>query len=673
MRVIAAGLLVALALAGLVGGWFVTGWRAVNGEADRLESAPQADAARRAALLATELGARVEELRAAESQRPYYEYRNLYHDPRGASEGKSVVPSPLARGPSDALVAVHFEISPAGAVSVPTINPELPELSDPVRAGGDRARLASLAAAAGELRPLALAAAPAFPESAPRPPAPSRARPARKPAVKPPAPQQQQRAAPQQQQRAAPQQQQQRAAPQQQQQQAAPQQQVAIQNIDQSAYSQNQAPNAVYQDVQQRQQKRRPAPQQQVARPPQAARPPPQAAKPPPQAARPPAKPVAAATAKPEAKPKPKPRPRKVAPPPPTVVEVRVSPFVWRTVSLDGEDSLVALRTVGTPDGTLTQGFALARPAIEEWLAERAGEQPAAFAAGLPDSGEAAPLPLAGSSWHIAVDPGPAVIAARAQGDDLRRGFLLQFVPTALLALLCGGLVVLMVARADRLARQRSGFAAAAAHELRTPLAGLALYGDMLAEGLGDPERHTAYARRVADEAARLGRVVGNVLGFTQLERRALNLEVRTGDAADAARQAADRMRPALEHAGVALALDLPDSPAPARLDEDAVQRILQNLVDNAEKYSRAAKDRVIELSVRGTTIEVADRGPGVPRHLRRRLFRPFARAEEQGGPAGLGLGLALARAQARAMGGDLTYREREGGGSVFSLRLSGA
>ena len=56
--------------------------------------------------MAGELGARIEELRAVESQRPYYEYRNLYHDPRGASEGKSVVPSPLARGPADPLVAV---------------------------------------------------------------------------------------------------------------------------------------------------------------------------------------------------------------------------------------------------------------------------------------------------------------------------------------------------------------------------------------------------------------------------------------------------------------------------------------------------------------------------------------------------------------------------------------
>jgi signal transduction histidine kinase len=636
VRVLWAGLLVGLALAALLGGWFVTGWRGVRAEAARIEAAPADQASRRAALLATELGGRIEELRSAESQRPYYEYQNLYHDPRGASEGKSVVPSPLARGPSDVLVAAHFQIEPSGRVSIPTVNEDLPELSDPMRVERDRGMLAALRASAEEVRPLAVASA--FPASKPAPaPAPPRRRtPRPKPEV-PPAPN----------------------PPRQQvvQQQAVDEPQ--IQTIDQSAYTQNQAANTVYQDVK----------QQQVARPRPAKKPTPQQARPA-QTKPAPTKPAQTrpAQTKPAAS-----KPTKPTPPPPTIVEVRVSPFVWRTISLERTPRLVALRTVGTPDGTLTQGFALEPGALGDWLAQRASEFPTAFEAGVPDTDTAALLPLAGTTWHIAVDPSRAASAARQRSGELERRFLLQFIPAALLAILCGGLVVLLVARADRLARQRSGFAAAAAHELRTPLAGLALYGDMLADGLGDPERHAAYARRIADEAARLGRVVGNVLGFTQLERRALALSAREGDAAEAARQAADRMRPALEHAGMSLTVEAPGA-APARFDDDAVQRILQNLLDNAEKYSREASDRVVELSVRpadGTVeLQVADRGPGVPRPLRRRLFRPFSRGADTG-PAGLGLGLALARAQARAMGGDLTYQPREGGGSVFSLRLS--
>ena len=64
---------------------------------------------------------------------------------------------------------------------------------------------------------------------------------------------------------------------------------------------------------------------------------------------------------------------------------------------------------------------------------------------------------------------------------------MFRFALVGLLAIVAGVLAVMLVARAERLARERSQFAAAAAHELRTPLAGLQLYGDMLADGLGDP------------------------------------------------------------------------------------------------------------------------------------------------------------------------------------------
>ncbi|HTE56015.1 MAG TPA: ATP-binding protein [Kofleriaceae bacterium] len=698
MRTLWAALLCAAALAAVLGGWFATGWRSVSAEASGLVAAPRDEAARRAALLAAELGARLEELRSSESQRPYYEYQNLFHDPRGASEGQSVVLSPLARGPSDALIAVHFQIAPDGRVTVPTINEDVPELSDAARLRADQPILASLRAHAAELRPLALAPAGALASrwatrgeralavadaAVPTARAPSPATiPAQRPTPPGPADQAGQQNAIE-----------------------APQ----VQGIEPSAYAQNMAPNQVYRDVQQQRAQPRALP-------------------------RPSKRPAERPAERPDGSRDPEtasvPPPARDAPP--GVVEVEVGPFIWRAIELDGRPALVALRAIETPDGRLTQGFTLAPAAVADWLEEHAGDLEAMLtpdvpghaataasvgtAAAAPSSSASAspPISLTGfggaatstdldqpsgppapsPAWRIAVDPGPALATARAAAAEVRRGFLWSFFPAAALALLCGALVVALVARADRLARERSDFAAAAAHELRTPLAGLVLYGDMLAEGLGDPERRSDYARRVSDEAARLGRVVGNVLGFTQLERRGLALSPRRGDAAQAARDAAERIRPAYAHAGATLSADIADA-APCRFDADAVARILQNLLDNAEKYSRGAADRAVELSVRcdadgcGAVIEIADRGPGVPPHLERLLFRPFARGvdgatsadraadpspghdlDRQAGPAGLGLGLALARAQARAMGGDLAYRDRDGGGAVFSLRL---
>ena len=528
MRTLWAALLSAAALAAVLGTWFATGWRSVGAEAAQLAAAPSAEAARRAALLASELGARLEEMRAVEDGRPYYEYQNLYHDPRGASEGQSVVPSPLARGPGDPLIAVHFQIAADGRVTVPTINEEVPELSAPGRVERDRAALAALRARAGQLRGELHARAVEAPVEAPvRQPDPS---------------------------------------PQQQVQQQAAQ----VQAFDPSVYAQNASPNQVYQEVQAQQRKGDPV----------------------------------------------RPRPARAAAP----VDVRIAGLAWRTAELDGASRLLALRAVDTPDGTITQGFAVASDAIASWLAQRAGDLPAALVVGPSEDGRAS-APVTGTTWHVAVNPGPALQAAAIAGGDLRRGFLWRFFPAAALALVCGVLVVLLVARADRLARQRSDFAAAAAHELRTPLAGLALYGDMLAERLGNMERQAVYAQRISDEAGRLGRVVGNVLGFTQLDRRGLTVHPRDGDAAQVVRDALDHMRPALDHAALTVEADIPDS-APARFDADAVARILQNLLDNAEKYSRDS-ERTVTLSMRsaadGVSIDVADRGPGVPRQLRRK------------------------------------------------------
>ena len=138
----------------------------------------------------------------------------------------------------------------------------------------------------------------------------------------------------------------------------------------------------------------------------------------------------------------------------------------------------------------------------------------------------------------------------------------------------------------------------------------------------------------------------------------------------------AERAGPALERAGAALALDV--APAlSARFDRDALARIVGNLLDNAEKYTRDTGDRTITLAARDApdatdTVEVvvSDRGPGVASPARARLFQAFARGGTADGPAGLGLGLALSQSLARAMGGDLSYRPAPGGGAAFALTL---
>jgi two-component system, OmpR family, sensor histidine kinase KdpD len=92
-----------------------------------------------------------------------------------------------------------------------------------------------------------------------------------------------------------------------------------------------------------------------------------------------------------------------------------------------------------------------------------------------------------------------------------------------------------------------------------------------------------------------------------------------------------------------------------------------------SEKYARGADDRRIRLAAldRGDAVEVSveDHGPGITDTTK--LFRAFSRGVSSGdGPAGLGLGLALSQSLARAMGGELTYKPRNGGGARFVLQV---
>jgi signal transduction histidine kinase len=287
--------------------------------------------------------------------------------------------------------------------------------------------------------------------------------------------------------------------------------------------------------------------------------------------------------------------------------------------------------------------------------------------------GEAA-LALGAVEWRISVDPTEATAAAGNQAVAVKARFVQVFSLGAGAALIAGLAIVGVVWQIERLSSARARFAAAAAHELRSPLAGIRLYGEMLADDLGKPEKTREYARKVSHEAEQLGRVVGNVLGYSRLERGHLPIHTRRGDLARSVHDSVERLRPSVEASGARLDLsaggDLPE----VEFDADAVHHIVQNLVDNAAKFSREARDRTIHVRLmpykKGVALEVADHGPGISGLARRRLFRPFARGVDDDQNTGLGLGLVLVRALVDAHGGTVDRTETPGGGATFVVRF---
>lgn len=594
--------------------WFVAGSREIDRQTHLEVESVYNQATQQGVVLAERLATRLDMLRQMESHRPFYHYQNLFHDPQGAAEGDSVTLSPLAQGAVDPLIDVHFQFDESGRLTLPTLNDEFPEL------GRDDGRYCELYSELSEITAFAVfgdtGASLAMQGSLGRT--------------------------------------------------MDPRDNLAlldgalldgrvadanggtrdgtpsVQVLEAKAWRQHLEANVLYRDLKygnrRGERNRDRGGYAGVAQ----------------------------------------------------RVEIVTGPLAWYTIPVRGGRSrLVALRGVETPLGLWLQGFMVSEGLIDQYLESAIYPASIHSAAGLAektstDSGafgdtERVTLEIDGTPWNLVLDVSEAVTEASLRTESERERFWQVFLLGALAAALAGSTVVFMVHKSEHLAQQRAQFAASAAHELRTPLAGLRLYGEMLSEGLGDPSRAQHYARRVAGEAERLGRVVTNVLSFTHLERGSLALNCQVGNLAQAVRDACERQRPVLEENGAALELNLGstadggDLPT-ARFDRDAVGHIIQNLLDNAEKYTRGVEGRRIQVTLEPgeehLVLTVADNGPGVPRPLRKGLFEPFTRGNHPDSPEGLGLGLVLVRALAEAQDGTIRYSDAPGGGAVFTVTV---
>lgn len=356
-------------------------------------------------------------------------------------------------------------------------------------------------------------------------------------------------------------------------------------------------------------------------------------------------------------------------------VTIRIEPLRWQTLNSEGHAALVAARQIATPTGHRVQGFVIAMSEAQRWLSTlRQTPLPVYLRPGEPRTDFEFSVPILGTAWRVVIEPAESLRAATEQAEQSYRAFLWDFFASVLAALIAATAVIYLVHQSERMARQRSQFAALAAHELRTPLTGLRMYGEMLAEGLGDPAQSRKYALRIVDESQRLARVVTNVLGFTRLERGKLSVRLEAGDLGAVVRECVVRQQPELEKAGARVDLALAPSLPPVRFDADAVAQIVQNLLDNAEKYSRGSPNRTIEVRVarqgQDVALSVRDYGPGIDPALRRKLFKPFTRGQRPDAPAGIGLGLAVTAALVKAHRGRIQVSNAFDGGAIFKVIL---
>ncbi len=263
-----------------------------------------------------------------------------------------------------------------------------------------------------------------------------------------------------------------------------------------------------------------------------------------------------------------------------------------------------------------------------------------------------------------------AVAAARRRNLEVSAAVLSLIGLTA-------GILAYTAQRAQRLARQQIEFVAGVSHELNTPLTAIRSAGENLADGVvSEPAQVRRYGALIENEGRRLSSMVGQVLEFAGMQsRRRERRNERVAVAALIDRALADS-RWLLEENRVAVERSVAPGLPDVLGDAGALQRALQNLIENAVKYgARASWVGVVAEAGAGGGVDVTvlDRGPGLERAELSHLFEPFFRGRDAAasGVPGSGLGLSLVRHIVESHGGSVVAGPNpQGAGSAFRIHL---
>jgi signal transduction histidine kinase len=219
-----------------------------------------------------------------------------------------------------------------------------------------------------------------------------------------------------------------------------------------------------------------------------------------------------------------------------------------------------------------------------------------------------------------------------------------------------------------RLQQIRSEIVSLISHDLRSPLAVVIGYLDLLRKPLEAEERTRAIdsAKR---NAGRMADLLEDLLSATRAEELLAPSALVPVSLAAVAEEVVASIAPT--HSERALDIDIACHPV-VRGEEKRLRQVLVNLVTNAFKYAPEDEPIIVRVSCQGgaAVLEVIDRGPGVPEAGRDRIFERYARLDAAAGRPGIGLGLYIVRTIAENHGGGVQVTETPGGGATFTVLL---
>ena len=272
---------------------------------------------------------------------------------------------------------------------------------------------------------------------------------------------------------------------------------------------------------------------------------------------------------------------------------------------------------------------------------------------------------------HATILESPTVAASDA---SFTRNLLVLGV--AVFVLLGALMFIFINAQREReLAERQAGFLANITHELKTPLAVMQAAGENLSDGrVTEGERLKTYGDHIYNESVRLKRMIEKLLDAAKVDSGELSTEQAPHYLQELTAEFVEANRGYIEDQGFEFTYTHDKNLPLVMVDADHVETTLNNLVENAMKYSREKKEINIKVQKKGANvaISVTDKGTGIPKSSLRYVFNKFYRVEDSltAKTKGHGLGLSIVKNMVELNGGTIDVISEYGKGSTFIVKF---
>ncbi|WP_430972650.1 sensor histidine kinase [Sunxiuqinia rutila] len=237
--------------------------------------------------------------------------------------------------------------------------------------------------------------------------------------------------------------------------------------------------------------------------------------------------------------------------------------------------------------------------------------------------------------------------------------------------------VLVNIRKEMKLAAIKAEFVANVSHEIRTPLALISMYAEtLLLKRVKTEEKQVEYLTTIQQESVRLTDIVNRILNFSRIERNRIKYRFERVDLKQVIPEMIASFESHLSAAQVNCCFEASDDDAWVEADREALKTMMNNLLDNAIKYSDKAEKEVrvrVVKRAKQVWVEVQDNGIGISSKNQKHIFDQFYRVTE-GDLAhrakGSGLGLNLVKRMMKVHGGQVTVRSKLGEGSTFILKF---